>query len=370
MSIDSHDLSKLVSPPVKVWACAALVCAGALLSGCDRDEITAYRAPKSVTHSAKAKPAAVAAPAKVAFDVPPTWRRSDAKNTMRYATFFAGSESEPLEVTVIVLPGDSGGLLPNVNRWRGQINLPPISDFLKAEGTTALVGETAQGVLLDMTGTSAEGAPQRMIAAAFKLEASQTWFVKTTGKPELLDPVKKEIAKFAMSFRKAEPDAGNEIPQSPAPKPAASTSLSWDAPPNWHANPNPSKMLIAEFMCDATPGAARVTVSTLAGDGGGLLANINRWRGQVGLAPVTAPEQQQALPLNIGATSQNPGVLGALFDFVAPAPAADGTTPRMVIAMIADERRSYFVKLTGSAPAVEKEKPAFERFIQTLKLPR
>ena len=41
--------------------------------------------------------------------------------------FFHNDEGSA-EVTIIVFPGDAGGLTENVKRWRSQINLPSIRD--------------------------------------------------------------------------------------------------------------------------------------------------------------------------------------------------------------------------------------------------
>ena len=39
----------------------------------------------------------------------------------------------------------------------------------------------------------------------------------------------------------------------------------------------------ARFTITDTNGTASVTMTVLQGDGGGLLGNVNRWRGQLGL---------------------------------------------------------------------------------------
>ena len=47
-------------------------------------------------------------------------------------------------------------------------------------------------------------------------------------------------------------------------------------------------MLLASFsITEQTDGPAEVTVSSLGRGGGGLLPNINRWRGQIGLSALS-----------------------------------------------------------------------------------
>ena len=46
---------------------------------------------------------------------------------MRYATLTPPGAGK-VEMSVVVLPGAAGGELANVNRWRGQIGLPPLDE--------------------------------------------------------------------------------------------------------------------------------------------------------------------------------------------------------------------------------------------------
>jgi hypothetical protein len=346
------------------------------VTGCDRDEITTYRAPKTPVHAhaTPAPPTPSPSEQPIAFDVPAGWRPSPTKQAMRYATFLAGPDDAAIEVAVSVFPGDAGGVIANINRWREQIGLGKVTDIKQLPGAAPINNLGAPGVppvtgvLLDMTGKSADGSPQRTIAALLRTElgaggtgSDQTWFVKTSGKPEAIESIKDDVIAFAKSFR---------LPSAKAPTVSdAASGLGWTAPEHWRRNANASKMLIAEFNAESGAGPVRVTISALGGDGGGALSNINRWRGQVGLPPLTSPEQQPVLPLIVGATTDKPGFPGGLFDMTAPEAKAEGT-PRMVIAMIVGVNNSYFLKLTGDAPAVEKEKPAFERFVQSLRIPR
>ena len=62
--------------------------------------------------------------------LPDGWRQK-AESGMRFATLEFGPADQPLELTVIPLgipPGEpSAYVLSNVNRWRQQLNLPPIA---------------------------------------------------------------------------------------------------------------------------------------------------------------------------------------------------------------------------------------------------
>src|ERR1035437_5601990 len=64
----------------------------------------------------------------------------------------------------------------------------------------------------------------------------------------------------------------------------------WSVPKDWEVG-NGSAMRRATFVVKGSEGqSAEVVVSSFPGDVGGLVANINRWRSQIGLGPV-APDE-------------------------------------------------------------------------------
>ncbi len=70
---------------------------------------------------------------------------------------------------------------------------------------------------------------------------------------------------------------------------AASGPISHEGQPNWQVpagwqEVSGGQFLVAKFNLTGDNGAtAAVNVSSSNGDGGGLAANVNRWRGQLGL---------------------------------------------------------------------------------------
>ena len=76
------------------------------------------------------------------WDLPETWIPSKG-HSMRLASFDIPFSKGVGDLSIVSLSGSSGGLLANVNRWRGQVELDPISesDIL----TTSSVGESKMG---------------------------------------------------------------------------------------------------------------------------------------------------------------------------------------------------------------------------------
>jgi hypothetical protein len=100
---------------------------------------------KSVRFSAAGKPE---------WKLPEEWREQPG-SAMRYATLVIPGEGKPLEVSVTVLPSTSGALA-NVNRWRGQMRLPPITqEQLPDESTQIPLEGGATAMLVNLLGTAA-----------------------------------------------------------------------------------------------------------------------------------------------------------------------------------------------------------------------
>ena len=76
---------------------------------------------------------------------------------------------------MVVLPGPAGGELPNVNRWRGQVGLPPLEEAGLASVRTKVKSGAGAISLYDFKGDES-----RMVAGLLSAGGS-TWFVKLVG---------------------------------------------------------------------------------------------------------------------------------------------------------------------------------------------
>src|SRR5258708_4657872 len=65
--------------------------------------------------------------AEVRWTLPPGWKEEKG-GPARVASFRFGERDPKLEMTVVRLPGDGGGLAANVNRWRDQLGLDRASE--------------------------------------------------------------------------------------------------------------------------------------------------------------------------------------------------------------------------------------------------
>ncbi len=360
-----------------------LMCvASVALGGCDRPEIHSYRVTRSKDASpemgvfgappASTPPATVPPPDRnpaaptVVWTTPASWKAVKSDQPMRVATLDAAG----VEVTVAAFPGSVGGLLANVNRWRGQIGLPPATE----NDLPSLLKTTQEGgtevSIVDMTGSDGD----EMLAAIIIPGDGQTWFTKSKAKPAAIQTIRADFESFSKSFRidSAAPSASAPMAApggmpgampgtADMPNPHAGTGgdintrlEAWKPPANWTKEQVTVQFLTASFQANNAEGGAKATVASLMGDAGGLLANINRWRGQLELNPVNDLTQQPTT--SVGAGSMVVDLSNA------------AGTDRMIVGVVATPQATWFFKLRGTPKGVEQEKAAFEAMVKTVGL--
>lgn len=195
-----------------------LAAAGALLAGaagCSRDEVAHYRVPKEAASSEPAaRPAAFAANARPSGALPPPpvpagssaltwtlpagWTQEPGGSAMRYATLRA-PVSGKIDVSVTVLPGDAGGELANVNRWRNQIGLPPVD---AAGLQAARKPMRTQAGTLSLYDFTSEGGEKRRLVAGLALVDGNSWFVKMTGEAGAVGQARTDFLRLVESLRR------------------------------------------------------------------------------------------------------------------------------------------------------------------------
>jgi hypothetical protein len=141
----------------------------------------------------------------------------------------------------------------------------------------------------------------------------------------------------------------------------ATATLTWTAPSAWTVKPL-GAMRKGSFTVTGADGAeADLSIISFPGAAGGLLENINRWRGQVQLPPFGPAD------LNTSATTlESNGHRFTVVDFAGAGP--KGQT-RILGAVLPLANETYFFKLMGPDALVEQQKPAFIDFLKTVKTP-
>lgn len=369
---------------------------GLLLSACGRDDTKSYRVPKEAPAVPQAGlpaghpdissggPAAVpAATPRLSWTKPEGWNEAP-PGQMRAASFnVKADDGKQADVSVIPLPGAAGGDLANVNRWRGQVGLASLSaeELAKTAEAVEIAGQPAQ--LYDVAGAASGSGDPTRILGVIQQRDGMAWFFKMTGNDPLVAKEKSAFVAFLKSVKyeagaaaaSPSPTGGETLPAGhpdistipsvpAAPASAAGSSEGkpkWEVPAGWKEIPG-GQFLVAKFTLTGDGGTqAAVNVSMSAGDGGGLAANVNRWRGQLGQTPWTAAELQKAVK-EIPAASGTATVVE-----MSGTDARTSQPASLVGAMVMQSGQAWFYKLMGDAKVVESQKAAFTKFVQTVK---
>ncbi|MBI5362431.1 MAG: hypothetical protein HZA53_04570 [Planctomycetes bacterium] len=299
--------------------------------------------------------------------------------SMRVANFRVAGD-ERAECYLTVLAGEGGGLDANVNRWRTQMAAAPLSP----QDVAALPRIEWFGlpsVLVEIDGTwsgmsgDKSGADFRMVGLLL-VDPSGSKFLKMVGPRELVAKEQQRFVELAASFHEGgqddhdahaanvAPDAQRTMPKDavhgaiddgmPMPSAGGSSSFAWTAPAGWTQGPEKA-MREVTFLAGGKR-EVECYVTALGGDGGGLASNLNRWRQQMGRAPLGADE--------IDALSKV-AMLGAQATVVEIEKEGGGDMVLGAVCLQPD--RSVFVKMLGPKAAVEAERAAFLEFCKSIR---
>ena len=188
----------------------------------------------------------------------------------------------------------------------------------------------------------AEKVPTRILGVIAPGDEGTSWFFKLMGPAEAVAGQQAAFDQFlsTIEFNKK-----------------ADKPVTWTLPEGWREGPRKGRY--ATILIG--PGDEPLELSVMPA-GGDLLDNVNRWRGQLGLAPLHAT----GLPAILVHRTTRSGLAVTLVDFANPA----ATTPsRMLGAMVPFNGATWFFKLTGPDAAVAAQKPAFLAFLDTVTAP-
>lgn len=179
------------------------------LPACHRDEVAHYRVPKERPPSIDPGEQADAPRGTtgdvpepptgggIAWTLPARWTETRGGDGMRLATLKPPVEGR-IDVSVIVLPGPAGGELANVNRWRGQIGLPPLDEPGLARARRAVSTRAGQVALYDFT---SEGQARSRIIAGLASAGGNTWFIKMAGDERAVGAARQDFIRIVESLR-------------------------------------------------------------------------------------------------------------------------------------------------------------------------
>jgi hypothetical protein len=343
-----------------------------LLASCERNlEIKVYRVSKapleeSAPQQQEAIPTNTAAPrmpgglaptAATAVRTPPNWEPQPLSQ-MRQASFLVkGDKGAVTDISFVSLGAAAGNVLDNVNRWLDQLGQPPITEQKLGEIAQRLRTSLGDAVIVDLAGLPKDADPTKdgRIIAAMVTTSSSTLFFKMRGNAELTEAQKGDFIKWVAGVCEAQTESRSPQMAAMPSRDSTAPQIKWKAPESWAEVP-PSSMRYASFNASAENGdKIDISVVTFPGEGGSDADNINRWRGQIGLPPIDeSAVTSQVTPLKTAET---------IFSTTDIA----GAKARTIAAWTRHEGRVWFFKATGPNTAVEKEKPNFVNFIESVR---
>ncbi len=198
---------------------AVLLCVPIFLASCRNDKIEVYRIPKeNLSVAMEQGNVAPPVPEHSAQWVKPDGWSEQPVSEMRLGSFKVnGPDGTSADISVVVFPGEAGGLVSNINRWRGQLELPPLEEKQLPETIQQTEIQGAPGFFVDLRTAENSAKPSRILGAVLQ-RPGRTWFVKMTGSPTLLESQRQKFFDFVNSFRFNDSDQSGVPPSPPRQK--------------------------------------------------------------------------------------------------------------------------------------------------------
>ncbi len=159
----------------------------AFLMSCERTTVREYEAPKELlaqnasvhehVHSRDNSSPTLT----VELKAPVTWQRQPPAPTRKASFLVLGEDGAKVDISVSSFPGESGGLLPNINRWREQLGLAAIGP---EQLESIIERQTLAGrefVIVDLLNDHLGRDGKQRIVGAIVAASNETWFFKMTG---------------------------------------------------------------------------------------------------------------------------------------------------------------------------------------------
>jgi hypothetical protein len=341
-----------------VWGSIFLI-----LSSCSSEKIQQYRVAKI-----QQKPISAQSESKRAEDfsysAPQAWKKQPASEMRKLSFSIEGGG----DFSVVTLPGAAGDLKGNLNRWRGQVGLPPLEDpaeIQKSITTTTFVDVPATELEL----YAAADKPDKAMRVVLFEKNGMTWFFKLAGPRQLVKAQKKPFMDFMHSIKiKTDPTIDAQTPALPNENSDMSTQalppmkpqetqtkLTYSVPKAWQEKPQGS-IRVASFSVKQGALSGDVSIVSLAGDGGGLLSNTNRWRKQLELVPTDQEGLKNAV--------KDIQIDGHKAYFMALFSGMEGQG--MMTAMVEQGGQTWFVKMVGPSKLIQNQENDFLSFVKSI----
>ncbi len=287
------------------------------------------------------------------YDLPKGWTVADPTQMRQLNLKVAGRDDASCYLTVMARK--EAGIMENVNRWRGQFGAAAITaEQVNSLPTTELFG--LQCVRVEVSGPYSDGMgggelSEGRLVGLIGEEGGAMAFLKMVGPKAVID---QEVASFDALVKSlvlpGTPQSGQNT--------QAQRSIAHDVPEGWTKMP-PRTMVM--FGYDL-PGGVGLTVSSA---GGGVAANVIRWRGQLGLPAI--PEEEIMAAERIDCLGESGYWYRMDGSYTGMSGEATGTQDTLMGLIVPIDGKAIFVKCWGPTEAVQNVEAELRTFIASLK---
>lgn len=318
------------------------------------------------SHAAHSNQAAEPDPGRIQFE----WKLPDGWKEKPLTQYRDGSFASPGGGDCSISRA-SGGVLLNVNRWRGQFGMPPLTQadieklprhplFARAQ---ALVVECS-GDYVGMMGQSQKDA--KLLGLVLPIKQDLLLFLKFTGAAAEVDAQRDNFFALADSLTLARSSGDASQGRGAEPEPSVDQkSLAWDIPADWQQVPSRSSARLIT-MSPKSSEDVQCWLIVFPGQAGSLRDNVNRWRGEV-KAELLDDAGIEALP-TLSVLGKDATLVEAYGDYAGQSGQVEAAGLLGLICYVGSE--SVFVKMVGPAELVRAEKGNFVTFCRSLRVSR
>jgi hypothetical protein len=276
---------------------------------------------------------------------------------------------KPVELTVAMArwSGTEEGMLANLNRWRGQMQMPPIGPLEIGSMTTQAKAGDRPITIVDLKGRFKTGGMMPPFAGGPFAKSNTPPKNASAGLPAGHPPI--DNANSGLPAGHPPIDAAASARPSSPPAQSSPDAPKFDVPPSWKSL-GENGMHKAELALGEGSQRALVTFIEFPANEGPMisdpLSNINRWRREVGLDEIKKED--------LGKSTESITVDGHPATYAAMIPDAkkqeeSQSAGATLAAIVPNGDRLWFIKMKGDRNLVAAKQDEFKAFLKTVKFP-
>ncbi len=360
----------------RIWMFRLALLVMFLLGACKKNEVRYYDIPKETPDVARSDglppghPPTTGIPPGISWKAPQGWVEGEAQQPAKGNFHIHPNDLPHADVVILDFPPQAVQVEDFAHLLADELNLEKEDARSDQDIFEKFSAGEKEFTLIRLTSDKPLGEEEHIISvlAAVLKAPGRTWFFKLKG-AELT--VKAETDRFLEFLSSVEIDkdphagitGGMAMQNLPQQALSQQGNPQWTVPEGWQPG-RPSQMRRGSFKVLGDDNKmVDIAVTTFPGDVGGMLANINRWRNQIGLGPITAGMVDavvEKLEFN-GKECQYVDLQG-----LAP-PDGKFHPQRSLIGTFTHEGNSWFFKMSGDASLVDTQQIKFMEFLNSVK---